>query len=59
MNYLGIEYQLTHMPELDPGFIPFGAWMDAYLKNASHPISIAVERNDGKISVRNIHVKTR
>ena len=56
MNYLGIEYQLTHMPELDPGFIPFGAWMDAYLKNASHPISIAVERNDGKISVRSTKI---
>ena len=52
MNYLGIEYQLKNLPELDGDFIPFGAWMDAYLKGATHPISIAVERNDGKITVR-------
>ncbi len=56
MNYLGIEYQLTHMPELDYDFIPFGAWMDAYLKGASHPISIAVERSGGKISVRSTKI---
>lgn len=56
MNYLGIDYQVSHMPELDGDFIPFGAWMDAYLKGASHPISIAVERNEGKISVRSTFI---
>lgn len=56
MNYLGIDFQLTHMPELDGEFIPFGAWIDAYLKGASHPISIAVERTGGKISVRSTKI---
>ncbi|MBP3634728.1 MAG: ROK family protein [Oscillospiraceae bacterium] len=52
MRYLGIEYDMKHVPELDPGFIPFGVWMQAYLKGASKPIAIAVERNEGQISVR-------
>ena len=52
MNYLGIEYQVRNLPELDGAFIPYGVWMDAYLKGATHPIRIAVERNDGKITVR-------
>lgn len=56
MNYLGINYQVSHMPELDHDFIPFGAWMDAYLAGANHPISIAVERNEGKISVRSTKI---
>lgn len=53
MNYLGIEFEVRNMPSLDPDYIPFGPWMDAYLKNATRPISIAVERDHGKITVRN------
>ena len=52
MRYLGIEYNTKYTPKLDPGFIPFGVWMDAYLKNAKKPIAIAVERDKGQISVR-------
>lgn len=52
MNYLGIEYSIKHPPVLDTGFIPFGVWMDAYHKKATVPIAVAVERNDGRISVR-------
>ncbi len=52
MNYLGINYELKHAPKLDPGFIPFGVWMNEYEKGATQPISIAVERNNGYISVR-------
>ena len=52
MNYLGISFDVKNMPELDPDFIPFGPWMDAYLKGAKQPISIAVERDHGKITVR-------
>lgn len=52
MEYLGIEYQLKNTPVLDPGFIPFGVWMKEYLKGADHPIKVAVEREDGLISVR-------
>lgn len=52
MQYLGIEYEIKHAPRLDPGFIPLGVWMAEYQKNARQPIAIAVERNEGQISVR-------
>ncbi len=51
MQYLGISFDMLHAPELDPDFIPFGVWMDAYLAGAGKPIAIAVERNGGQISV--------
>ena len=56
MRYLGIEYNTRHTPKLDPGFIPFGVWMDAYLKNAKKPIAIAVERDKGQVSVRHTFI---
>ena len=52
MKYLGIEFEINNAPALDAGFIPFGVWMDAYLKDAKTPIAIAVERQEGQISVR-------
>ena len=51
MQYLGIEYQMKHAPKLDPTFIPFGVWREAYLKEAKQPIAIAVERDKGRVSV--------
>ena len=51
MEYLGIQYELQHTPKLDPEFIPFGIWREAYLKNAKMPIAIAVRRNGGLVSV--------
>lgn len=56
MNYLGIEYSVKNLPELDADFIPFGAWIDAYEKNASMPLRIAIERDKGKISVHNTKI---
>ena len=52
MKYLGVEYHVNHLPELDEGFIPFGVWSEAYLKGAAKPIAIAVERDKGHVSVR-------
>ena len=52
MQYLGIEYQVKHHSELDPQFIPFGVWTRAYLKTAAQPIAIAIERENGQITVR-------
>ncbi|MBE6916318.1 MAG: ROK family protein [Ruminococcaceae bacterium] len=52
MNYLGVNFDVKFPPVLDPAFIPFGVWMDAYLEGASMPVAIAVERQDGQISVR-------
>lgn len=51
MNYLGIEYDVKNKPLLDPEFIPFGTWMEAYLKEADRPVKIAIEREKEKVSV--------
>jgi len=51
VNYLGITYHVQNLPALDPEFIPFGVWANAYLEQADRPVSIAVERENGKISV--------
>ncbi len=56
MQYLGISYDVKHIPALDKGFIPFGVWADAYSKGAKMPIAIAVERNDGNVSVRHTNI---
>ena len=57
MKYLGIPYEIKHIPALDPEFIPFGIWADAYRKTARQPIAIAVERNGGLVSVRNTFIQ--
>ena len=57
MNYLGIEFPVKNMPELDPGFIPFGPWAGAYLAGAKTPVSIAIERQDGMITVRKTFIR--
>ena len=56
MQYLGVNYNLKHVPALDPEFIPFGVWTDAYLKGAKQPIAIAVERDKGHVSVRHTYI---
>ena len=56
MRYLGVDYSMKNVPELDSGFVPFGVWADAYLKGAKKSVAIAVERNDGSISVRNTYI---
>jgi len=56
MQYLGIEYQMKHAPRLDPSFVPFGVWREAYLKDAKQPVAIAVERQNGRVSVVNTRI---
>ena len=56
MEYLGVKFQLKNTPALDKGFIPFGVWMDSYLQGANTPISIAVERQEGQVSVRHTFI---
>ena len=51
MKYLGVEINVANMPKLDAGFIPFGVWRKAFLDGAAEPFSVAVEREDGKITV--------
>lgn len=57
MQYLGIEYNIKNTPILDKNFIPFGVWMKEYLKEAKIPVSIAVERENGLISVRDTFIR--
>lgn len=56
MQYLGVSYEIKHPPVLDPGFIPFGVWANAYRKGAKQPIAIAIERDQGHISVRDTFI---
>lgn len=51
MNYLNIEFHYSNKPLLDEGFIPFAVWEKAYLADAEQPFAIAVEREDGKVTV--------
>ena len=51
MKFAGISASIRNLPELDPGFVPFGAWRRAYLSAADRPFSVAVEREKGRISV--------
>ena len=56
MQYLGVNFDIKHIPQLDPGFIPFGVWVNSYLQGAKQPIAIAVERDNGRVSVRNTFI---
>lgn len=56
MNYLGIDYRIGKLPPLDPDFIPFGVWLDAYEKGAQKPLAIAIERDQGRISVHHTRI---
>lgn len=57
MNYLGIPYEVRNLPELEKTFIPFAVWAKAYLKQAKQPVSVAVERENGKIAVRHSFIR--
>lgn len=56
MEYFGIPYHVKNLPGLDPDFIPFGIWMQAYQQNAAQPIAIAIERDQGRISVHHTRI---
>ena len=51
MNYLGIIYDYKNKPSLEPEFIPFHVWAQAFLKEAGRPFRVAVERDNGGVSV--------
>ncbi len=56
MEYFGIPYCVKNLPKLDPEFIPFGVWMQAYQRDAARPIAIAIERDQGRISVHHTRI---
>jgi len=51
MNYLGISYDYKNKPLLDESFLPFGVWARAYLEGAERPFRVALERENGRVSV--------
>lgn len=51
MNYLGIDLKIRNLPDLDQDFIPMGPWMIEYEKEATRPVGIAIEREEGKVTV--------
>ena len=50
MEHLGISVNLKNVPVLDPEFMPMLQFNRAFLKGASKPVSIAVERADGQMA---------
>ena len=46
----GVEIDIAHSPELDPGFLPMHLFNEAFLKTAKKPIGIAVERAGGEMA---------
>jgi len=56
MTFLGIPIEIKNLPPLDPGFLPFGAFIDNFLKTAKKPVSIALYRNNGLVSVHRTFV---
>jgi len=51
MNFLGIDIPIKNTPALDPGFLPMSLFCREFLKQATKPIAIAVERNEGLCAV--------
>ena len=50
MLVCGIDVPIRNLPELDPAFVPMGAFNRAFLKTARKPLGIAVERADGQMA---------
>lgn len=51
MKIFGIDVDIKNVPVLDQTFAPLSAFNKAFLKTAKTPISVAVERSNGLISV--------
>ena len=51
MTCFSININIKAVPPLDPGFAPLSLFCNEFLKLAKKPLSIAIERNNGLISV--------
>ena len=56
MQHCNIKIDIKNKPELDPGFIPLHKFNETFLKTATQPFSIAIERNDEQIYVKSTFV---
>ena len=50
MERFGISVELKNVPVLDPGFMPMLPFNRAFLKGASKPVTVAVERANGQVA---------
>ncbi|MCI9120003.1 MAG: ROK family protein [Oscillibacter sp.] len=50
MERFGISFQVDHVPELDPDFMPILKFNRAFLETAKKPVALAVERADGQMA---------
>ena len=51
MKLYGVEFEVKNLPPLDKEYIPLAKFNEAFLKTAKKPLNVAVERNDGLVSV--------
>ena len=49
MKFLNVDIPVKNLPQLDPGFVPLGAFFQSYAKGAQKPLCIAVERSAGQV----------
>lgn len=59
MKYLEINCDMKNTPLFDRDFIPMGKWMNEYVKEAKRPVGIAIEREEGRISVFETKLRDR
>ena len=59
MKFLGIDIAIKHLPQLDVSFLPLGAFFEGYLKEAKKPVSFAVTRPGGAVSVYDTFIHDR
>lgn len=57
MNIYGIEFEVKNKPVLDESFAPLYKFNQAFLKGASKPLKIAVQRNSGHVYVYDTFVR--
>jgi len=51
LKLYGVEFEVKNLPPLDKEYIPLAKFNEAFLKTAKKPLNVAVERNDGLVSV--------
>ena len=56
MERHGISVEIKNIPVLDPEFTPILRFNQAFLKTASTPVSIAVERADGQMATTHTYI---
>ncbi len=51
MRFAGLEFEVKNRPKLDGGYIPLAAFIKEHQRQARQPFAVAVERENGLISV--------